>query len=95
MREIACTVRRGGGRKPGQSGYAVRPSALADPTTSQRVRAGMMREAAAQAYGVVGEVIPSDVPGKLAMGVLATSCGKTSPRERVVWGLIRVTFRPA
>jgi len=30
---------------------------------------GMMREAAAQAYGVVGEVIPSDVPGKLAMGV--------------------------
>jgi vanillin dehydrogenase len=31
--------------------------------------AGMMREAAAQAYGLVGEVIPSDVPGKLAMGV--------------------------
>ena len=31
--------------------------------------AGMLREAAAQAYGVVGEVIPSDVPGKLAMGV--------------------------
>jgi vanillin dehydrogenase len=31
--------------------------------------AGMMREAAAQAYGVVGEVIPSDVPGKLAMGL--------------------------
>jgi benzaldehyde dehydrogenase (NAD) len=29
----------------------------------------MMREAAAQAYGLVGEVIPSDVPGKLAMGV--------------------------
>jgi benzaldehyde dehydrogenase (NAD) len=28
----------------------------------------MMREAAAQTYGVVGEVIPSDVPGKLAMG---------------------------
>jgi benzaldehyde dehydrogenase (NAD) len=31
--------------------------------------AGMMREAAAHAYGLVGEVIPSDVPGKLAMGV--------------------------
>jgi benzaldehyde dehydrogenase (NAD) len=29
----------------------------------------MMREAAAQTYGLVGEVIPSDVPGKLAMGV--------------------------
>jgi len=32
---------------------------------------GMLREAAAQAYGAVGEVIPSDVPGKLAMGVRA------------------------
>jgi acyl-CoA reductase-like NAD-dependent aldehyde dehydrogenase len=31
--------------------------------------AGMLREAAAQAYGLVGDVIPSDVPGKLAMGV--------------------------
>jgi acyl-CoA reductase-like NAD-dependent aldehyde dehydrogenase len=31
--------------------------------------AGMMREAASQTYGLVGEVIPSDVPGKLAMGV--------------------------
>jgi vanillin dehydrogenase len=31
--------------------------------------AGMLREAAAQAYNLVGEVIPSDVPGKLAMGV--------------------------
>jgi acyl-CoA reductase-like NAD-dependent aldehyde dehydrogenase len=31
--------------------------------------AAMLREAAAQAYGLVGEVIPSDVPGKLAMGV--------------------------
>ncbi|HEY1515030.1 MAG TPA: aldehyde dehydrogenase family protein [Solirubrobacteraceae bacterium] len=30
--------------------------------------AGMLREAAAQAYGLMGEVIPSDVPGKLAMG---------------------------
>jgi len=30
---------------------------------------GMLREAAAQAYGLLGEVIPSDVPGKLAMGV--------------------------
>jgi benzaldehyde dehydrogenase (NAD) len=29
----------------------------------------MLREAAAQAYALVGEVIPSDVPGKLAMGV--------------------------
>ena len=29
----------------------------------------MLREAAAQAYGAVGEVIPSDVPGVLAMGV--------------------------
>ena len=33
--------------------------------------AGMLREAAAQAYGLLGEVIPSDVPGKLAMGVRA------------------------
>lgn len=33
--------------------------------------AGMLREAAAQAYGLSGEVIPSDVPGKLAMGVRA------------------------
>jgi acyl-CoA reductase-like NAD-dependent aldehyde dehydrogenase len=31
--------------------------------------AGMLREAAAQADNLVGEVIPSDVPGKLAMGV--------------------------
>ena len=29
----------------------------------------MLREAAAQAYGVVGEVIPSDVPGTLSLGV--------------------------
>src|SRR4051794_9169714 len=29
----------------------------------------MLREAAAQAYSLVGEVIPSDVPGALAMGV--------------------------
>ena len=29
----------------------------------------MLREAAAQTYGLVGEVIPSDVPGKLAMGI--------------------------
>jgi acyl-CoA reductase-like NAD-dependent aldehyde dehydrogenase len=29
----------------------------------------MLREAAAQAYSVVGEVIPSDVPGSLAMGI--------------------------
>jgi len=31
--------------------------------------ARMLREAAAQAYSVVGEVIPSDVPDSLAMGV--------------------------
>jgi acyl-CoA reductase-like NAD-dependent aldehyde dehydrogenase len=31
--------------------------------------ARMLREAAAQAYSVVGEVIPSDVPGALAMAV--------------------------
>jgi vanillin dehydrogenase len=31
--------------------------------------ARMLREAAAQAYSVVGEVIPSDVPGALSMGV--------------------------
>jgi acyl-CoA reductase-like NAD-dependent aldehyde dehydrogenase len=31
--------------------------------------AGMLREAAAQAYGLIGEVFPSDVPGMLAMGV--------------------------
>jgi acyl-CoA reductase-like NAD-dependent aldehyde dehydrogenase len=30
---------------------------------------GMLREAAAQAYALVGEVIPSDVPGKTAMAV--------------------------
>jgi benzaldehyde dehydrogenase (NAD) len=34
-----------------------------------QLAAGMLREAAAQAYWVTGEVIPSDVPGKLAMGV--------------------------
>jgi acyl-CoA reductase-like NAD-dependent aldehyde dehydrogenase len=32
---------------------------------------GMLREAAAQAYGAIGEVIPSDIPGKLAMAVRA------------------------
>ena len=31
--------------------------------------AAVLREAAAQSYALVGEVIPSDVPGKLAMGV--------------------------
>lgn len=31
--------------------------------------AGMLREAAAQAYSLIGEVIPSDVPGLTAMGV--------------------------
>ncbi len=30
---------------------------------------GMLREAAAQAYSVTGEVIPSDVPGLMAMGL--------------------------
>ncbi len=34
-----------------------------------QLAAGMLREAAAQAYGLIGEVIPSDVPGKLAMGL--------------------------
>ena len=34
-----------------------------------QLAAGMLREAAAQAYWLTGEVIPSDVPGKLAMGV--------------------------
>src|SRR5947209_13266060 len=36
-----------------------------------QLASAMLREAAAQAYGLVGEVIPSDVPGKLAMGVRA------------------------
>jgi vanillin dehydrogenase len=36
-----------------------------------QLASGMLREAAAQAYGLVGEVIPSDVPGKFAMGVRA------------------------
>src|SRR6185312_15509954 len=36
-----------------------------------QLAAGMFREAAAQAYGLIGDVIPSDVPGKLAMGVRA------------------------
>ena len=36
-----------------------------------QLAAGMLREAGAQAYGLVGEVIPSDVPGKLAMAVRA------------------------
>ena len=30
---------------------------------------GMLREAAAQAYGMIGEVIPSDVPGLTAMAI--------------------------
>src|SRR5947209_8954453 len=34
-----------------------------------QLAAGMLREAAAQAYWLTGEVIPSDVPGKLAMGM--------------------------
>ncbi|MFE7835865.1 aldehyde dehydrogenase [Streptomyces sp. NPDC057474] len=34
-----------------------------------RLSAGILREAAAQAYGLVGEVLPSDIPGLLAMGV--------------------------
>src|SRR5665213_3472483 len=32
---------------------------------------GMLREAAAQTYGTIGEVIPSDIPAKLAMAVRA------------------------
>ena len=45
--------------------------------------AGMLREAAAQAYSLIGEVIPSDVTGKLAMGVRhppAWSCDRTMER---------------
>ncbi len=34
-----------------------------------QLAAGMLREAAAQAYWMTGDVIPSDVPGKLAMAV--------------------------
>jgi benzaldehyde dehydrogenase (NAD) len=34
-----------------------------------QLASGMLREAAAQTYGLIGDVIPSDVPGKLAMGV--------------------------
>ncbi len=36
-----------------------------------QLAAGMLREAAAQAYWMTGEVIPSDVPGKLAMAMRA------------------------
>ena len=36
-----------------------------------QLASAMLREAGAQAYGLVGDVIPSDVPGKLAMGVRA------------------------
>jgi vanillin dehydrogenase len=36
-----------------------------------QLASGMLREAGAQAYGLIGDVIPSDVPGKLAMGVRA------------------------
>jgi benzaldehyde dehydrogenase (NAD) len=34
-----------------------------------QLAAGMLREAAAQTYALTGDVIPSDVPGKLAMGL--------------------------
>jgi vanillin dehydrogenase len=34
-----------------------------------QLASGMLREAAAQAYGMVGEVIPSDVPGLTAMAI--------------------------
>jgi vanillin dehydrogenase len=34
-----------------------------------QLAAGMLREAGAQTYGLIGDLIPSDVPGKLAMGV--------------------------
>jgi benzaldehyde dehydrogenase (NAD) len=34
-----------------------------------QLASGMLREAAAQTYALVGDVIPSDVPGKLAMAV--------------------------
>jgi vanillin dehydrogenase len=43
---------------------------------------GMLREAAAQTYGSLGEVIPSDVPGKLAMAVRAA--GRRGRRHRAV-----------
>jgi benzaldehyde dehydrogenase (NAD) len=33
-----------------------------------QLASGMLREAAAQAYSVVGEVIPSDIPGAMALG---------------------------
>jgi vanillin dehydrogenase len=56
-REIALTVTQETG---GVFGWGMFNVTLA---------AGMLREAAAQAYWVTGEVIPSDVPGKLAMGV--------------------------
>src|SRR5213595_1324113 len=36
-----------------------------------QLASAMLREAGAQAYGLVGDVIPSDVPGKLAMCVRA------------------------
>jgi acyl-CoA reductase-like NAD-dependent aldehyde dehydrogenase len=42
----------------------------------------MLREAAAQAYSVVGEVIPSDVPGSLAMGVRQPAGRRHGARER-------------
>jgi vanillin dehydrogenase len=34
-----------------------------------QLASGMLREAAAQAYGLIGEVIPSDVPGLTAMAI--------------------------
>ena len=43
---------------------------------------GCCAKQAAQAYGLVGEVIPSDVPGKLAMGVRAP--GRRGGRDRAV-----------
>jgi acyl-CoA reductase-like NAD-dependent aldehyde dehydrogenase len=51
--------------------------------------AGMLREAAAQAYGLIGEVIPSDVPGLLAMGVrqpVGVVCGIAPWNAPVILG---------
>jgi acyl-CoA reductase-like NAD-dependent aldehyde dehydrogenase len=45
--------------------------------------AGMLREAAAQAYNLVRGVIPSDVPGKLAIGVRRPASGVRRPASGV------------
>jgi vanillin dehydrogenase len=55
--EIAAAMTEETGATAGWGGFNV------------HLATGMLREAAAQTYGLLGEVIPSDVPGKLAMGV--------------------------